>query len=375
MKNGLNKKDSTLIYGIAILMMIYHHLFSNPQRLGDTSYFSILNTMFGGITEQRLAWLFRLCVPFYAFISGYGICTIISKKDYTERCSLSSIGNNYLLALKQILKLMKKYWLVLAIFLPIGLLFFNFSLIGPRTFTRCILGLGNDYNAEWWYIKQYMMMVLLFPIFDFILCNLLSFINNYVIAKFKYGKVIILGVIFLCGVFFLLFRNAPVFSYLISQLDNGNFVFTLVFFVGFLCAFFHLFEIGSKNLTFQKLKLFLAFALLFVCVGIRWIRAYDAVYCKYDAFITAPIIYSVVTLCNYLKPLAVFLQNIGRYSTYMWLTHTFFCFYYMSHWILATRLSFFMFLATTVLSLFTSWILTFWEKKISLFFTSKSCII
>ena len=107
MKNGLSKNDSTLIYGIAILMMIYHHLFAIPQKLGNTDYFSILNTLFGGITEQRLAWLFRLCVPFYAFISGYGICTIISKKNYTDRCSLKSICNNYLLAFKQIIKLIR----------------------------------------------------------------------------------------------------------------------------------------------------------------------------------------------------------------------------------------------------------------------------
>lgn len=367
MKNGLNKKDSTLIYGIAILMMIYHHLFAIPEKLGSTDYFSVLNSVFGGITEQRLAWLFPLCVPFYSFISGYGICTIISKKDYAERLSLKSIFDNYFLAFKQILKLMKKFWLVFIIFIPLGLLFFDFSLIGPRTFTRSILGLGNDYNAEWWYIKQYMMMVLLFPIFDFILCNLFSFVNNYIIAKFRYGKAIILGIISLCVFFFLLFRNTAIFTPLISQLENGVFVFTMVFFVGFLCSFFHLFEIGTENITFQKFKPFLSIAILFACLDIRWIRAYDAVYVKYDTFITAPIIYSIVTLCNCIKPLASFLQNIGKYSTYMWLTHTFFCFYYMSRWILTAKVSFFMFLLTTILSLATAHILTIIENSVDKF--------
>ena len=107
-----NQKESALIYGIAILMMIYHHLFSVPQRLSSTDYFSVLNTLIGGNTEQRLAWLFRLCVPFYAFISGYGICAIISKKEHTERCSFKSIYDNYLLVIKQIFKLLRKYWIV-----------------------------------------------------------------------------------------------------------------------------------------------------------------------------------------------------------------------------------------------------------------------
>ena len=82
MKDGLKKEDSLLIYGISIFIMIYHHLFAIPEKIGGTDYFSILNTLFGGITEQRLAWLFRLCVAFYAFISGYGISTIISNRDY-----------------------------------------------------------------------------------------------------------------------------------------------------------------------------------------------------------------------------------------------------------------------------------------------------
>ena len=151
-------------------------------------------------------------------------------------------------------------------------------------------------------------------------------INKYIIEKFKYGKTFTLGLVFFCGIFFAIFRNAPIFDFFISQLGNGKFVFTLVFFVGFLCSFFHIFEFGSEIPSFQKIKPFLAFALLFACIGIRWIRAYDAVYCKYDAFITAPIVYSIVVLCNYIKPLASFLQKLGKYSTYMWLTHTFFCF-------------------------------------------------
>ena len=87
MKNGLKKEDSLLIYGIAILFMIYHHLFSIPGKLGNADYFSILNILLGEMTEQRLAWLFRLCVPFYSFISGYGICKIISQKTPVMRCS------------------------------------------------------------------------------------------------------------------------------------------------------------------------------------------------------------------------------------------------------------------------------------------------
>lgn len=358
MKNGLKKEDSLLIYGIAILFMIYHHLFV----WGGGSHFSILDTIFGEMTEQRLAWLFRLCIPLYAFISGYGICTIISKDDSSKRCSTDFFASNYKLALKQIFKLLKKYWLVFIIFIPAGSIFLNQPTIGPKTFPLAIIGLGNHYNSEWWYIKQYMMMVLLFPIFDFLLCNLVSFTYEKIIKKYNYGKQLVLGFVLIAAVLLALFRNAPIFDFFIEQLDNGVFVFTLVFFVGFLCAFFHLFELGANSPLYQKIRPFLAVIMLLACCSIRWIRAYDAMYCKYDAFIIAPIVYSLVTLCSLCKPLSKGLQQIGKYSTYMWLTHTFFCNYYFSHWIKAGKVSIVMFILTTALSLATAFLLTKLEK-------------
>ena len=364
MKNGIKKEDSLLIYGIAILFMIYHHLFV----WGDGTHYSILDNLVGPMTEQRLAWLFRLCIPFYAFISGYGISEKLSQKSISERCKIHSLKSNYLLALKQILKLMKKYWLVYIIFIPMGVYFFNLSLIGPRHFTKSLFGFGGAYNSEWWYIKQYMMMLVLFPIFDFIMSNILNFTNNNIIQKYKQGKQITMCIVLAFGLLFALFRNAPVFHYFITQLDNGVFVFTLVFFVGFICSHFHLFEIGSTNKIFQKIRPFLSILILIGCFSIRWIRAYDAVYCKYDAFITAPIIYALITLFSYLKPLCLILQKLGKYSTHMWLTHTFFCYYYFSKLIENTKISILMFLTTTVLSLITAFLLTRLESSIGKLF-------
>ena len=140
---------------------------------------------------------------------------------------------------------------------------------------------------------------------------------------------------------------------------------TLIFFTGFLCAFFHLFEIGSESTWFQRIKPILAIIILFLCIGIRWLRAYDATYCKYDAFITAPIIYNIVTLLAFVKPVSYFFCKLGKYSTYMWLTHTFFCFYYTSYWIFSFRISLLMFIMTFVVSWFTAIILTMIEKGLN----------
>ena len=39
MKNGITKEQSKMIQGLAILMMLYHHLFSTPEIFG-IEYFS-----------------------------------------------------------------------------------------------------------------------------------------------------------------------------------------------------------------------------------------------------------------------------------------------------------------------------------------------
>ena len=188
-------------------------------------------------------------------------------------------------------------------------------------------------------------------------------------GEIKYGKFIVLSIILFIGVFFVLFRNTPFFNHLILQLDNGIFVFTLIFFEGFLCSFFHLFEIGCNHNLFQKIKPVLAFLMLFSCCTIRYLRAYDATYCKYDAFITVPILYSLVTLFSYApKAVVNFLRYLGKYSTYMWLTHTFFCYYYFSELITSVRVSIFMFLLTVALSLITAIILTELENALTKLF-------
>jgi hypothetical protein len=47
MEEGMSKRQSSILYGIAILLMLYHHLFCIPTRL-NTEYFSVLNSIWGG---------------------------------------------------------------------------------------------------------------------------------------------------------------------------------------------------------------------------------------------------------------------------------------------------------------------------------------
>lgn len=88
------------------------------------------------------------CVPLYTFLSGYGLFTLYEK---TQEHTMSPIRRS--------LKLLLNYWVVFAIFIPMG------CIIAPEDYslsTECILNfttLINSYNNEWWFLFPYLLLV------------------------------------------------------------------------------------------------------------------------------------------------------------------------------------------------------------------------
>lgn len=88
------------------------------------------------------------CVPLYIFLSGYGFFTLYEK---TQEHTMSPIRRS--------LKLLLNYWVVFAIFVPMG------CIIAPEDYslsTECILiftTLINSYNNEWWFLFPYLLLV------------------------------------------------------------------------------------------------------------------------------------------------------------------------------------------------------------------------
>lgn len=79
----MTKFHSGVLYGLAAIMMIYHHLFGVPEML-NCKYNSLLSViLWGGVPlEQIIAWFSKICVAIYAFISGYGLCKSANKQEY-----------------------------------------------------------------------------------------------------------------------------------------------------------------------------------------------------------------------------------------------------------------------------------------------------
>ena len=354
----MTREDSQFMYGIAILMMVNHHLFCWNSR-NSYSLFSLLPW---DNAQVRFAWLCRLCVSIFAFISGYGMCRIAEKKGRTERCRPGEIVHGYRLAVRQILKLMKKYWIVFAIFVPLGLMVHKLDLIGPWHFLLGLLGIDNSYNAEWWYVRQYMFMLMLFPILDWLVCCLYVFCEKNIIRKLSYGRTLLRILSILILLLFAVFRNSGVLIGFINLLDDGRFVYTLIFIEGYLCAFFELFSIGCKSPLYCRIKPFFCLLMLAACIGVRYIRAYGPTYVKYDAFITAPIIYSILILTERFGGFRRIVMRVGKYSTYIWLCHTFFISYYFINFFNSARYAVLIYLMALAVSMVSAVLLTRVEK-------------
>jgi hypothetical protein len=178
----MSKDQTTMLKGIAILMMLFLHLFSNPS-FADTT------TPLLWIGEIPFATVFtRACNPvgFFLVCTGYGLA-------YSHLHSKLS----YKYQLKRVIKLYLNYWLVLSIFVGIGSIFIPEYYPGSlRMIIENYTGWNTDgYNHPAWFLLPYSVLCLTSPvIFKFvdkagmtvsvIVSFILTFASMYIISRY-----------------------------------------------------------------------------------------------------------------------------------------------------------------------------------------------
>ncbi|WP_424765349.1 acyltransferase family protein, partial [Necropsobacter rosorum] len=71
MNNSLiSKNESDYIKGIAVFLMLFHHLFAFPNR--QPKDISIINVIETFNLEMLIGQYGKYCVPIFLFIAGYG---------------------------------------------------------------------------------------------------------------------------------------------------------------------------------------------------------------------------------------------------------------------------------------------------------------
>ena len=143
----MNKETSTIVKGVAILMMLFYHLFGRDNLTEIcTPLLYIGNT-------SLVHYITNACYPvsFFMILSGYGL-TYCYKKN-----QLSPIIQS-----KRILKLYVHFWLVLLIFVTIG--HFIKPDIYPNNLINVlinIIGINCTYNGEIWFLLPYTIISML----------------------------------------------------------------------------------------------------------------------------------------------------------------------------------------------------------------------
>lgn len=275
----MSREESKMMQGVAILIMIFFHLF-NPHD----------STQYTGSVLGRIATGHNP-VPFFVLLSGYGLYKLNTRNG--GRTSFSRCYKLYL-----------RYWYVLSFFL-----FFSYCLgnhrydLSPTTFISNYLGLISTYYLPSWFILPYCMLVVLYP-YIFRILDKLPPIQSLILAYAIY-------------LFSASLTRLPLFQGNIFQVFYILFPFCL----GALMAKTNFVEKTYKWLN--QYPVFLSWGILFSAVIIRYFFISGA----FQSFYAATVITSFVAILRRQKMCNTILTYLGKASFYMWMIHAWICWY------------------------------------------------
>lgn len=350
-----------MLHGMAILMMIYHHLFISGNtwyKTAGTSFFDILDPFnFGRADTAQLtfAWFCKICVAVYAFTSGYAMYIQLNRRC-AEKISLKQM---YAYCGKRLWNFYKKFLLCFLFFITYDYLAgnphgFDYS---PWNYLLNLLGIRATFNGTWWYILVYYCMILISPIV-YVLLNRMK-LKHYLIAAVLF--IASFGAAFLSGNLITYFKTISVF------IQHYIVMYLIIFMEGMFCGKYPILDFISSKLN--ALTSLLLFMLTFVA-RVMLIRApSDSLF---DLVLIVPFIISVTRLLSYTKRLKGALSYIGRYSSFMWYSHAYFYSYLFFNLVMKSDLSILVYLQVTLYSLATSIVFDTIESLLDSLFKDKS---
>ena len=160
------KRQATAVKGIAILMMFWHHLYSNMSTIREAG----LNVTFFPFPEYNivnLAKVCKICVSLYAIVSGYGLYLDYSGTDKEEFDWIR----------RRIRKLLTDYWFIYIVIFLVTMLIDQRPIkvyFGTNIFDGCInvildfWGVASIFGSPtmistWWYMGAAIIYIVLTP--------------------------------------------------------------------------------------------------------------------------------------------------------------------------------------------------------------------
>lgn len=305
----ISQKESVMLQGVAVSLMVWHHLFGFPERV-SVPYVLTFDAFFH--IETIASYFGRICIAVFAFCSGYGM---EKKSNYAGNAGIRGILENYKSAVRHLFKFFLRFWLVCIAFLPFGFITNKYP-IRFETIAKSILGQSYRYNAEWWYIGHYIKFMLLFPV--------ISALGQWLGEKWKILPHI--GMLAAVAVMVLVPKDTAWMG----------FYGVLIYFIeGMYFARSVWFEKMAQVIRKNWLRLLVGLMLIGAVFELRVLGIEDWMSVSFFVFGFVLLFKNPIMDKRFGK---VFLA-IGKYSTYIWLTHTFFAYYYFQPFTYAPKYS------------------------------------
>lgn len=293
----MNKETSTIIKGVAILMMLFYHLFGR-ENLTEicTPLLYIGNT-------PLVRYITNACYPvsFFMILSGYGLTYCYKKNQLNP-----SIQG------KRILKLYVHYWLVLLIFVTIG--HFIKPDIYPNNLIHILInitGIKCTYNGEIWFLLPYTIITMLS-------WWIINFVYNLNDKRKIFITLVVYSVIFLTARY--IGYHLPKNEIIATLLIQLVYIVQLTFYFSLGILLFRLLENEPTALkAIKPTTYFIIIIALFIIKSMIKVTIADGLY----AFI-------IIFCISHLQLHRLFhniFYKLGQYSMPMWMTHTFFAVY------------------------------------------------
>lgn len=318
----LSKQETLQYKGIAILIMIFLHLFNVKSNL---SLCDISLYLLGEPLVFQIVKFTFICVPLYLFLSGYGLYISYSKSYFLN-------------PFKRIFKLYLNFWIVCLIFIPLAVyLRPEYYSVEIGEIIKNITGWHTTYNYEWWFLFPYMLLV---------------FTSNIIFKLVRSVNFLIL-LLSVTGLYLLFYI---ITYFLAEKLSSNHYIYILISYLNCL-PYFVLGAIFVKYDLFSALQRKVQITTLWK--NILWICFFlFLLFCRAVSSGIVNIIVLVLFICWFavLKKNRIFifiLEKLGKQSTNMWLVHTFFCYYLFHDWIYGLKYPIVIFVVTVMLSYLT----------------------
>lgn len=345
------KSHTQMAKGIAILLMICHHLFGFPERLHNVYYTSIVpfsNNYFEYLTGR----FGKICVAMFLFLSGYGLyMSYMKKNNFTFKDSI-----------KRIYGFLMNYWVAFILFVPIGLIWFSGDTRYSwdlNIFFKNFFTISSSYNSEWWFARLYIEVLLLFPIIKYL-------INKHIICISLFSALLCL----LPLKIYVLFQVLPQLSFIKNNIiyayANELFFWQIIFISGCIVAKYNLFKVVNTYLSRKRFNnniFYILFILIVIAARhkIPELTKIDATYV--DILITPIFILLCTNIISKYKSKTIFVF-LGKNSGNIWLTHTFFVYYYFQKLVFYPKISLIIVIWVCTLTVISSLLINFILLKI-----------